>query len=181
MKERISIRQATGDDAGLLAELGERTFYDAFAEQNCPEDLAAFLQKTYGLQQQSAELADPCSTFLIAEIDQVAVGYTKLFCGEPPTCISMQSSSIEIARFYSAKEYIGRGVGPALMQACLNEVHRGGFQTVWLGVWEKNPRAIAFYRKWGFAPVGSHIFVVGSDLQTDILMIKDLNETRATR
>jgi diamine N-acetyltransferase len=174
MGEKISIRQATGVDAGLLAELGRRTFYDAFAAQNSPEDLAAFLEKAYGFHQQSEELADPRTTLFIAEIDQVAVGYAKLFRGEAPACIPMQSSSIEIARFYSTQEYVGRGVGAALMQACINEAIRDGFQTAWLGVWEKNPRAAAFYRKWGFEPVGSHIFVVGSDPQTDVLMAKDL-------
>jgi diamine N-acetyltransferase len=174
MGEKISIQQATGDDAGLLAELGRRTFYDAFAAQNNPADLAAFLEKAYGFNQQSEELADPRSTFLIAEIDQAAVGYSKLFRGEAPTCIPMQSASIEIARFYSTQEYVGRGVGAALMQASIDEALRGGFQTAWLGAWEKNPRAIAFYRKWGFEPVGSHIFVVGSDPQRDVLMVKDL-------
>ncbi len=174
MGEAIRIRQATANDAELLTELGARTFYDAFAAQNNPEDVAAFLEKTYGSGKQAEEIADPRSTFLIAEIDQVAVGYAKLFRGEPPACIPTQSAVIEISRFYSTQEYVGRGVGPTLMQACLHEALRSNFQTVWLGVWEKNPRAIAFYRKWGFEPVGSHIFVVGSDPQTDILMAKDL-------
>ncbi|MBC7881237.1 MAG: GNAT family N-acetyltransferase [Anaerolineae bacterium] len=173
----MTIRKATGDDAELLAELGARTFYDAFAAQNNPEDLSAYLEKAYGLQQQAEEIADPRSTFLIAEMNQAAVGYSKLFRGEAPGCIPTQSAVIEIARFYSTQEYVGRGVGPTLMQACLHEAVRSGFQTVWLGVWEKNPRAIAFYRKWGFEPVGSHIFVVGSDPQTDLLMAKDLTKT----
>lgn len=177
MGEAMRIRQATANDAELLADLGARTFYDAFAAQNNPEDLAAYLEKAYGLQQQAEELADSRATFLIAEIAQVAVGYTKLLRGEPPACISTSSSAIEIARLYSTQAYVGRGIGPALMQACLDEALRSGFQTVWLGVWEKNPRAIAFYRKWGFAPVGSHIFVVGSDPQTDLLLEKDLAKT----
>jgi diamine N-acetyltransferase len=177
MGESIHIRQATGVDAELLAELGARTFYDAFAAQNNPEDVAAYLEKAYGLQQQAEEIADPRSTFLIAEINQTAVGYSKLFRGEAPACIPSQSAVIEIARFYSTQEYVGRGVGPALMQASIDEALRDGFKTVWLGVWEKNPRGIAFYRKWGFEPVGSHIFVVGSDHQTDLLMAKDLATT----
>lgn len=177
MQTEISIRTAGGDDAGLLAELGRQTFYDAFAAQNNPEDLAAYLQKAYGFRQQLEELTDARTTFLIAHINKEPVGYAKLFRGEAPACLSTQSPPIEIARFYSAKKYIGRGVGPTLMQACLDEAYRGGFQTVWLGVWEKNPRAITFYSKWGFETVGSHIFVVGNDPQTDLLMAKDMTKS----
>ena len=71
---------------------------------------------------------------------------------------------------YAFREWHGRGIGEALMRACLDEARTAGYETIWLGVWEKNARALAFYRKWDFRAVGEHVFQLGSDAQTDILM-----------
>ncbi|MGB9180393.1 MAG: GNAT family N-acetyltransferase [Pyrinomonadaceae bacterium] len=163
------IRRATTDDNDLLSELGARTFYDTFAADNKPEDLNAYLAEAFSPLKQAAELADPLTTFLIAEIDGVASGYAQLQTGDAPLCV-LGPKPIELARLYVSTEWIGRGVGEALMRACVEEARRTGHQTMWLGVWERNWRAQAFYRKWNFSVVGEHIFQLGSDPQTDLLM-----------
>ena len=168
-KHRIQIRAATAADNVRLAELGARTFYDTFAADNTPEDMSAYLAGAFSPDKQAAELADPASRFLIAEIDGGAAGYARLKEGAPPSSIS-GARPIEIARLYACREWIGQGVGARLMQACLDEAARRGCDTIWLDVWERNPRAIAFYARWGFVQVGEQTFQLGSDLQHDLLM-----------
>lgn len=171
MTQRIKplIRPASIADASLLAELGERTFAETFAAYNTAEDMAVYLADSFTRKLQAAELTDPNSTFLIAEIHGVAVGYAMLRAGEAPPGIANESQ-IELVRLYAAKEWLGGGVGAALMQACVREAKQRGCRTLWLGVWEHNRRALAFYRKWKFREVGTHIFQLGNDAQTDILM-----------
>jgi diamine N-acetyltransferase len=168
-KTDLTIRHANLDDAGLLAELGARTFSEAFADENTPEDMAAYIASSFNLTQQTAELADPTTTFLIAEIDGVAAGYAQLRAGEPAACIK-GARPVELVRLYVSSEWLGRGVGEALMRACIDEARQAGHETIWLGVWERNGRARAFYCKWDFDTVGEHVFQLGSDSQTDILM-----------
>ncbi len=164
-------RAVTGGDAVLLADLAAQTFLEAFGDdpRNRPEDMAAYMSRSFTREQQAAELADPLATFFIAEIDGVAVGYAKLRAGEPPHGVKGERP-IELARLYSSRAWLGRRVGAALMRACLEEARRGDYRTLWLGVWEHNARARAFYLKWNFREVGSHIFHLGSDAQTDVLM-----------
>ena len=168
-KVRVTIRRANSDDANLLAELGARTFQETFAADNTSEDMAAYLAVHFSVAQQTAELAHPASTFLIAEVDSQAAGYAKLHAGEPPKDIEV-AKPIELVRLYVSQEWLGRGVGEALMRACLDEAHTAGAETLWLGVWERNARAQAFYRKWDFRAVGERAFQLGSDSQTDIVM-----------
>ena len=168
-KLNVTIRRATRDDANLLADLGAHTFMEAFAADNTTEDMAAYLASNFNPEQQRAELDHPFSTFFIAEVDRVAAGYAKLHAGEPPDGIE-RTNSIELVRLYVSKEWHGRGVGEALMRACLDEARNVGYETIWLGVWERNARAQAFYNKWDFRSVGEHIFQLGSDPQRDILM-----------
>jgi diamine N-acetyltransferase len=165
----ILLRTATPSDAELLASLGARTFADTFAADNTPEDMAAYLAANFSPAQLAGELAVPTAIFLIAEIDTQTVGYTKLQFGEMPPEITAPRP-IELVRIYSVRAHFGKGVGPALMQAALRFATDGAFQNIWLGVWDHNLRAQAFYRKWGFVIVGSHPFLLGSDLQTDYIM-----------
>ncbi len=168
-----SIRRATENDAALLAELGARTFSDTFASQNTPEDMAAYLAASFGPELQRAELVDPLNTFLIAEDDGVAIGYAYLRAGKPPACIA-GPKPIELNRLYVSSMFQGSGVGAKLMEACLTEARRAGYQTIWLGVWKQNVRAQAFYQRWDFSVVGEHVFLLGADRQMDWLMERSL-------
>ena len=168
-----SIRRATERDADLLAELGATTFYESFAAQNTPENMTAYLAATFVPEQQRAELADPRNTFLIAENDGVAIGYAHLRTGKPPACVS-DPNAIELVRLYVSSTLQGSGIGGRLMDACLTEARRSGYQTIWLGVWQQNTRAQAFYNRWNFSKVGEHVFQLGDDRQMDWLMERSL-------
>jgi len=170
----ITIRRAAVSDAELLSALGATTFHSAFAADNNPHDMAAYLAAAFNPAQQAAELADTRATFLIAEIEGQAVGYAKLLAGDSPACV-IGAKPIELERIYSLKAWLGRGVGEVLMHACAEEAERGGYQTLWLGVWGRNARARAFYRKHGFREVGEKIFQLGSDPQTDVVMERALS------
>ena len=165
----VTVRRANHEDAGLLAELGARTFVQTFATDNTPEDMAAYLAASFNLAQQTAELADPESTFLLAEVGGLAAGYAKLHAGQAAEGVE-GAKPVELVRLYVSHEWLGRGVGEALMRACVDEARQAGHDAMWLGVWERNGRAQAFYRKWHFRAVGEHVFQLGSDPQRDILM-----------
>lgn len=169
----VTIRRAIPRDAELLVELGAQTFSSAFANDNTPADMAAYLATNFTLERLIEELADHRSTFFIAEVAQLAAGYAKLKQGDAPDCVS-GAKPIEIERIYTLPEHFGKGVGEALMKACLEEANQQGFQCVWLGVWERNDRALAFYRKFGFRVAGDKIFQLGSDPQTDKIMERAL-------
>ena len=169
----ITIRKGTVQDAALLSELGARTFSETFAADNTPEDLAAYLESSFSVAQQTWELEDPGSTFLIAEVDGRAAGYAKLHHGKPEKGVE-GANAIELVRLYVLREWLGSGIGAQLMRACINAALQDGYKTLWLGVWERDARAQTFYRKWSFRPVGEHMFRLGSDLQRDILMERTL-------
>jgi GNAT superfamily N-acetyltransferase len=169
----VTIRHANSDDANTLADLGARTFQETFAADNTEEDMAVYLTSHFSVAQQTSELAHPASTFLIAEVDGQAAGYAKLHAGEPPEEIE-GAKPIELVRLYVLQEWLGRSIGQELMRACFDEARNTGHETLWLGVWERNARARAFYNKWDFRAVGEHIFQLGSDAQRDILMERAL-------
>jgi ribosomal protein S18 acetylase RimI-like enzyme len=168
-KPDVTIRRAKPEDAGLLAELGARTFSETFAADNSPEDLAAYLAASFSPARQRAELNDPASAAFIAEVGGLAAGYAQLHAGEPAEGVK-GSKPVELVRLYVSREWLGCGVGEALMRACVDGARQAGYETIWLGVWERNGRAQAFYRKWNFRAVGEHVFQLGSDSQMDIVM-----------
>jgi ribosomal protein S18 acetylase RimI-like enzyme len=169
----LTIRRGTPEDAELLAELGARTFKETFVTENTPENMAAYLASAFNPAQQGAELADPRCVFLIAEASGVVVGYAMLRAEKVAAGVTGERP-IELVRLYVSQESIGSGVGAALMQACIDEARQRGHQTLWLGVWEHNARARAFYRKWDFHEVGTQVFQLGDDPQTDSVMQREL-------
>lgn len=174
----VTIRSANTSDAALLAELGARTFADTFADYNRPEDMAVYLATSFSQEQMRMELRDSSCTFLIAEVENSPAGYALMRSGEAPEEVSRERP-IEIVRFYLSREWHGQGVANALMRACISKAEQDGCDAIWLGVWERNTRAQAFYRKWNFREVGTHLFQLGSDLQNDLLMARSvLHDTK---
>ncbi len=158
-----------------MAALAERTFRDTFAATNTASDMDAYVRGAFSLQRVRFALADPDSSFFLAFADGATEpgGYAKLRTGAPEPSVT-GPDPIEIERLYVERDAIGHGLGSALMRACLEEAAVRGCKTVWLGVWEHNDRAIAFYERWGFVVVGSHVFQLGSDPQADLIMVKTL-------
>lgn len=167
----IAVRRATPSDAARLADFARAAFVDAFGAQNDPRDMADYLAGAFGEPLQRAELTDPGCTVFLAEHEGELAGYAMLRDGAPPACVP-DRSAIEIARLYAGQPWIGAGIGTLLMQRCLVEAAARGRRTIWLGVWERNVRAIGFYQRWHFSIVGSQSFQLGSDRQNDRVMCR---------
>jgi diamine N-acetyltransferase len=179
----IHVRPATVADAPRLSQLGATTFREAFEGENTPEDMARYLAEAFTPDRQTAEITDLAGTVLLAEHrgrgtfedteDAELVGYAHLVSGPAPEAVR-GPAPLELKRLYVARAWHGQGVAQALMDAALDAARARGAETLWLGVWERNPRAVAFYAKYGFTRVGEHTFVLGADTQTDWLLARPL-------
>lgn len=165
----VTIRPAAPDDNKRIADLGRRTFADSFGSDNDPGDMERYLDKAFSPDIQAAELAEPSSCFLIAESGEQSVGYARLVEVSAPACVAA-ARPVKLQRIYVDRQWIGRGVGAALMRACIERARQRENDGIWLGVWGKNQRALRFYRQWGFRQVGSQPFILGSDHQTDLVL-----------
>jgi GNAT superfamily N-acetyltransferase len=171
----ISLRVATVADASLLSELGARLFEQTFAKDNTPEDMAGYLKSAFNPAQQMAELAEPRNLFFMASAeDGSVVGYAMLIRSSRTSTVEAADPA-EINRIYIDRTLHGSGAGAALMSACIEQARAWNADALWLAVWEKNPRAIAFYEKSGFRQVGRKTFQLGSDLQHDFVMVRNLS------
>jgi ribosomal protein S18 acetylase RimI-like enzyme len=170
----LIVRRALRTDAKALATLAETTFRDAFGRLNSPDDMDLHCRTHYGESIQAGEIADTGLTNLLIENDGRLVGFAQLRWGEAPASVEAGSPG-EIQRLYVASAWHGKGAAQQLMNACLEEMRHHGSDVVWLGVWERNPRAISFYRKFAFVEVGAHAFRLGRDLQRDILMARPVS------
>lgn len=168
------LRRATVADAPMLAELEARLFVQAFGAANDPDNLRMHLAQTFSAEKQRDEIGDPTRVVWIAEDrDGCAIGYAMLrLGGDEPGIVGDQPA--EVQRIYADPAWHGRGVGAALMGACIDHAVASACDVIWLGVWERNPRAIAFYEKMGFVKVGRHTFLVGRDVQHDFVMARAL-------
>ena len=165
------IRKATEADAAQLAEFGARTFFESFGADNTPEDMRSHLDSAFSPQKQLAELRNPdIETLIVIAPEGSWAGFAQLRAGKRSAGVPEQGS-VELWRFYVDKAWHGQGVAARLMQAAKQVARRRGATTLWLGVWQRNARAQAFYRKHGFAKVGNQVFVVGSDPQTDDVLL----------
>ena len=169
----IMIRGGVATDATALAELAAQTFRETFAADNRPEDMALHVAHAYGTSQQQRELVDPDIATLLVEVDGQLAGYAQLRWGVAPPCVTGEEP-VELWRFYIAQPWHGRGVAQALLRSAESEAYRRAGRTLWLGVWERNERAKAFYHKNGFIDVGSHVFTVGTDAQSDRILVRPL-------
>lgn len=157
-----AIRKARRDDAKQLAAIAEDTFRDTFAAVSSPQDMAHHCRTSFGEAIQAGEIANPEMVTLLCEDAGRLVGFAQLRWGPAPDCVAANAPG-EIQRLYVARDCHGTGIAHDLMKACIDEmtIHRS--DVAWLGVWERNPRAIAFYRKFGFREVGTHVFRLGND------------------
>ena len=171
--EDVKIIIATTEHAHLIAEMSQQTFYDSFHEQNTKEDMDKFLNEQFTIPALKAEVGRPGNIFLLAYLNDVPAGYVRLR-EEPLPEVNSAANAIELARIYCTKESIGKGIGSALMKKSLAIAKDMNKDVIWLGVWEFNPNAIAFYKKFGFEKFSDHEFLLGNDKQTDILMKKEL-------
>lgn len=167
------IRRAVATDAAALAEFAARTFADTFAAFNRREDMDAHLTATYGARQQLDEIGDPRMITLLAVAGDTLRAYAQARPATPPSGIAVDRP-FELRRFYADRTVHGTGLAQRLMHAVRAAARASGARQLWLGVWEKNARAIAFYTKQGFVDVGATFFDVGSDRQTDRVLIADL-------
>ncbi len=173
MNAVVSIRRATVTDAAALAAFGAKTFADTFGAFHSASDLALHLAETFGVPQQTAELTDPAMVTLFVEIDGALAGFTQVYAGAVPEWVT-GPAPMEIKRFYIDTPWHGQGVAQRLITAAYAAARERRAETIWLGVWEQNPRAIAFYRRQGFTPVGAYTFMVGTDATTDLLFARTL-------
>ena len=173
----LKIRRGTVGDAEMLAPLAVKIFNDTFTANplNKPEDMQAYIAEFMSVAAFEQELSDKDSVFFIAESDGEMVGYAKLKESSTEDSVA-DANPIELCRLYVAHEFHGKGVAEKLMNECFAEATSKKFQTMWLGVWEFNFRAQRFYEKLGFSNVGKHIFQLGSDAQTDLVMERKLSK-----
>jgi ribosomal protein S18 acetylase RimI-like enzyme len=167
------IRTATRDDAQLIAEISHQSFYDAFIIDNRPEDMNKFLTQQFTKGKLMLEVGNGENLFFLVYQEDEVAGYVKLRESRGPRTLG-SSNALEIARLYAMVNMIGKGVGKILMQASIDHAISLGKDMVWLGVWEKNQRAIDFYHRWGFEKFDEADFLLGDDLQRDWLMRKKL-------
>ena len=169
------IREATIEDARLIADISHQSFYETFAAHNSKEDMDKFLKQQFTKGKLIMEVGNKENIFFLAYDDGEIAGYVKIRDERVP--LSMGNvNALEIARIYAMKNHIGKGVGSLLMQSCIGIAKQRNKEWLWLGVWEKNERAIDFYAKWGFEKFDETDFLLGDDLQRDWLMKKRLHE-----
>ena len=169
----IFLRACTIGDIDILRELSLKTYYETFAHLNTPEDMAAYLEDAFNVERLTKELNDPNSSFFLLYADDSLAGYLKL--NEAPSQTDINDPlSLEIERIYVSSEFQGTGLGRYLMEQAITIATERNKKYAWLGVWEKNEKAICFYKKNGFYEIGTHTFVMGEDVQSDYVMRKDL-------
>ena len=175
---RYIIRKAIASDASALSELARNTFTDTYAAHNTAEDLRLHLQRTYTEEKQRSEIANAAWLTLVTEHDGALTGFAQGGFTSPPPCLACPTPAPrkpwEILRFYVHRDWHGRGVAQELMVAALAGALAAGADAVWLGVWNRNERARAYYLKAGFHPIGETTFTLGTDPQLDLVMFRPL-------
>ena len=166
-----TIRRAGPGDSKRLSEFAEKTFRDTFGAMNKADDIECHCRESFSKSIQAAEIANPNMVTLLSEIGGDLAGFSQLRWAKAPLCVAASVPG-EIQRLYVDAHYHGKGVASDLMNASLTEIRSRGSDIVWLGVWERNAKAIAFYKKFGFVEVGDHMFQLGGDPQRDIIMAR---------
>ncbi len=167
------IHRVLSSEVDTLLNLARKTFYDAFAHQNNPDDFEAYTATAFTREALLAEIDNPESAFYFALIDNDPVGYIKLNYGTAQAEYQ-DAEGVEVSRLYVHAGHQGKKIGNQLLDFAINKSAEDGLEYIWLGVWDQNYAAQRFYTRNGFEPVGTHAFVIGTDVQTDILMKREL-------
>lgn len=172
MRHNVKIRRATAEDALLLAQIGWQSFEEAFGQhpKNHPDDMKIYRAESFSEERVRADLREPDTVYLIAELENEIAGYAKIKADSREDCVTAAGKTLELCRLYALDKFIGKGVGRALMLEYLDTARRTGCGVCWLGVWEFNFRAQEFYVRFGFEKCGEHVFQLGNDPQVDWVM-----------
>ncbi len=166
---KIEIRSVLISELEQLQQLGKTTFYESFAKDNTEENMSYYLSTAFSLKRLTKELTHPDSQFYFATDSHIPVGYLKINMLEAQTEFQ-DPDSLEIERIYVKKSHQGNGIGRLFFQKALSIAQAHDVRRIWLGVWEHNPLAMKFYKRLGFRAFDTHIYPLGDDPQTDILM-----------
>lgn len=169
MMNKIEITKIGEEEILQLQEIGRQTFYETFFESNTEENMKSYLENGFSIDKITTELNNETSEFYFAKLDKEVIGYLKLNFGQSQTELK-DDKALEIERIYVLKEFHGKKVGQILYDKAIEIAKKKNSDFIWLGVWEENPRAINFYKKNGFVEFDKHIFKLGNDEQTDIMM-----------
>jgi ribosomal protein S18 acetylase RimI-like enzyme len=173
MNEGVSVRTCNAKDIETLVALGIKTFRDAFDDFNTTANMMKYINKTFTFKALAEDMKRPGTIYFLAVDDRKPAGYAKISAAPLPDGVD-DASALQIERLYAQRQYLGKRVGYMLMKTCVDFAQKKGARTLWLGVWENNSRAIAFYEKNGFRKFGQQSFMLGDDTQTDWLMKKEL-------
>lgn len=171
----IQINKISISDIYQLQEISKMTFYESFSAGNTEENMAKYLEEEFSIKKLGAELIDINSEFYFASMVDKIIGYIKLNFGPSQTELK-ENHALEIERIYVLKEFYGKNIGQLLYNKAIQIAELKKLDYVWLGVWEENPRAINFYKKNGFEEFDKHLFKLGNEEQTDIMMKLKLNK-----
>ena len=173
MNNEIVIIKANAINLDELQEIAVTTFVKTIPADVSEDDMKMYVQDRFSKKVIARALSNPESEFYFARLIEETIGYLKINFGNAQTDLK-DSEGMEIERIYTLSEYFGKNVGKMLLDKALESARKKNAKYVWLGVWEKNPRAIRFYEKNGFIPFGNHSFKFGNDTHTDILMKLEL-------
>ncbi|HDR7784563.1 MULTISPECIES: GNAT family N-acetyltransferase [Bacillus] len=169
----MTIKKCTLEDLHKLQEISYETFDETFKHQNSPENMNAYLEKALNLKQLEKELANLSSQFYFMYFNNEVAGYVKVNTNDAQS-EEMGDESLEIERIYIKSTFQKHGLGKHLLNRAIEIAIEHNKKKIWLGVWEKNENAIAFYKKMGFVQVGAHSFYMGDEEQIDFIMTKTL-------
>nr|WP_315481973.1 GNAT family N-acetyltransferase [uncultured Undibacterium sp.] len=169
----LQFRRANNDDAAALATLARQTFVDTYAEQNDAEQIRAHCEKNFGIAQQSKEIADPNYVVILAFNDQQLVGFAQVVNNPAPASIEADNA-VALYRYYVKKEWHGKGIAQPLLAEAEKAAKTFGANQLWLGMWEHNARALAYYQKVGFQHVGWMDYEFGGVIERDYVLLKRL-------
>jgi len=169
----VRFRRGLPADADALSAFARRVFDETFGPDNDPRDMGLYAENAFAPSVQHGELTDLARVCLIGESDGAIVAYALLHVGSTDPAVN-GPQPVEIERFYVDAPWHGAGVADAMMDRVTSGAREAGGETLWLGVWDRNARAIRFYARRGFRDAGAHGFLLGTDLQTDRIMVHSL-------